>query len=117
MEFEDGEIQRRPEDENQHSAARRPVTQRSGESAGDPDGHPVRDAAALEAATVQPGEVGQMPVIVFDQIAQLQQQLQEAQARLQHQRERKNSQQQRWRDRHREHVRQYDRERKRRSSP
>jgi hypothetical protein len=81
-----------------------------------PKAAPVRDTAAAESSAGQDAEGdGQVPVTVFDRMAELKRQLAEVQAQLERQRERKNASQQRWRESHREHVREYDRERKRRS--
>src|SRR3954467_3588745 len=75
---------------------------------------PAADPAVTEGAAVETPGDGHVPVEVFDRLADLQRQLDEAQGRLDRQRVSKNKRQQRWRAGHREQVRAYDRERKRR---
>src|SRR4051812_29109714 len=72
----------------------------------------VETAVTKDVPVEAPGN-GHVPVEVFDRLADLQRQLDEAQGRLDRQRVSKNKRQQRWRAGHREQVRAYDRERKR----
>jgi hypothetical protein len=65
--------------------------------------------------TETPGLKGdsQEPVTIFEQVTELQRQLDEAQAKIDRQRVANNARVQRWREPHRDHVRAYDRARKR----